>query len=362
MAATESAPWVIAKIDPAADPRWDAYVRAHPRALAWHLAAWNTIFIDEYRWANASLGLWRDGRLAGVLPLVARRGRLSGARLRSLPAAPTAGPIGDDERAEADLLAAAADIARTRGLELSVQSRRQGLETLTAGVRSSDDAPAWIHDVPDDANAWMKSISKRASRGVKRAAKDGVTVRPASGPADVRAFHRLYLEAMRIHHSPPRSLRQVELQEQLMSSDGTFRLFLAERDGEPIAGALWQCFNGTAELLYNGSRRDALDARPNHALYRDIVDVCQELGLTKVDLGYAHPGSPLGEFKAQWGAEPVPGFTYTVGDPGQPASAGGDEATVQRRAVQVEKLLAGAWDRAPLEATAVLGRFVQRWL
>jgi hypothetical protein len=355
----------VVELDPLADPRWDAYVRAHPRAAAYHLGAWAAILRGAYGARPHYLAIEGDGgALRGVLPLTYRRGLLSGRRLRSLPAVPAAGPLGDSRADEARLLAAACALGARIARVLAVNSRAEGLERELPDLGVVPMPPAWVLALPRDAEElrgrWKRSSN--LARSVRRAEAGDLRVREARGEDDLRAFYRLYLETMRKHRSLPRSLRQLSLARRHLQGDGVFRLFLAEREGEraPVSGGVFHCFNGSVELLYNASAERHLELRPNHALYWGVLRWAIERGLDRFDFGFAWPGSPLGAFKAQWGAEPVPEYCY-VSPPGarglpEPPGDGGEDAPGVAR-----RLAGGALARAPLAVTRLLGTAAYRY-
>ena len=60
----------LSHIDPA-DPRWDAYVRAHPRGTLYQLGAWARILGEAYRFTPRYLAAaGAQGEITGVLPLL----------------------------------------------------------------------------------------------------------------------------------------------------------------------------------------------------------------------------------------------------------------------------------------------------
>ena len=84
-------------MDPLTDPRWDAYVRAHPRGdrlpprrMGGDPAAARTASGPDYLALETD-----DGRLTGVLPLLRKKGLISDARMRSIPVFSYGGPLGD---------------------------------------------------------------------------------------------------------------------------------------------------------------------------------------------------------------------------------------------------------------------------
>jgi serine/alanine adding enzyme len=346
---------------PEADPRWDAYVAGHPQATAYHLAAWSPILATTTRARPRHLALEDDGgRLTGVLPLMERRGVMTGTRLRSLPGMPVAGPLADDDSGARRLLAAARDLAAQRDAALAVSSRLAGLDAAVDGIASVAVPPTWLLALPaspDELRARFKRGS-RLARGLRTAESSGLTVREASGDGDLRAFHRLYAATMRRHQVLPRSLRQLRLARRMLGT--IFRLFLVEDAGRPVAGGLFHAFNGTLELLYNASDERALAKRPNHLLYWHASCWAIEHGLRTLDFGYAGKDSSLGAFKAQWGAEPVDEQLYVH----PPAAAGDASAVGGAEAISgpVERLATAVVTNTPVPLLSLAAAIGHRWL
>ena len=102
-------PMSITRMDPG-DRRRDAYVRAHPRATIYQLAAWARILGEATGSSRAtSRSRARTGDLQGVLPLLYKKGLVSDARVRSLPVFPAGGPLADTHEQEIALIQAARD-------------------------------------------------------------------------------------------------------------------------------------------------------------------------------------------------------------------------------------------------------------
>jgi CelD/BcsL family acetyltransferase involved in cellulose biosynthesis len=348
-------PATVAEVDPLADGRWDAYVRAHPRAGAYHLAAWAAILRGAYRARPRYLAATgEDGALRGVLPLTYRRGLMTGRRLRSLPAVPAAGPLGDTRADELALLEAACALGDGDVRVLAVNTRAEGYARELPGLGVIEMPPAWVLELPGDAEElrarWKRSSN--VARSVRKIEAGPLIFREASSEADLRAFYRLYLATMRKHGALPRSLRQLLLARRHLQPSGVFRLFLVEHAGMPVSGGVFHCFGGTVELLYNASDQRTLDLRPNHALYWGVARWAIERGAHAFDFGFAWTDSALGAFKAQWGARPVPEYCYVspAGAAGLPTPPGEEGPPGRLRRVG-----GAALRRAPLALTRAAG-------
>jgi hypothetical protein len=356
----------VTQIDPVADPRWDAYAEAHPGACAYHLGAWATILRKTYGFKPLYRALERpDGSLAGLLPLMHTRGIVTGSRLRSLPVVPPpSGPIADTLE---DLLHVVVEgceaVEQQRASVWNFQSREGGLEEILPGLRVEKHKTSWIAPLPDDPaemRAQYRRSSKNLHRSISKAEKAGLTVREAAGRRDVRAFYAVYLETMRSHRALPRPFRQIALDQSLLGPRGASRVFVVEHEGEVVAGGLFHVFRDTVELLYNGSRRSALDLRPNHALYWHVMQWGIERGLRAFDFGDAPAESSLGRFKAQWGSEPGDEFTYSYTPKSTPTRADAARRAGGQVGGEDDGLVARVWERAPLAATRIAGAIAYR--
>jgi CelD/BcsL family acetyltransferase involved in cellulose biosynthesis len=351
----------VIRIDPE-DARWDAYVRANPRATIYQLGAWARVLSESYRFEPRYLALEGDGgRLQGVLPLLYKKGLVSDARVRSLPVFPAGGPLADTPDQEVALVRAARDSALGDARVLAVISPHDYAAQLPDFI-ADDLPPRWMVGVSDPAalRAGWRKTSNNLFRSLKKADKAGFRIREADGRRDLRRFYRLYLRTMRKHRHLPRSLRQMELARDLLGP-GEFRLFVVERDGAIAAGGVFHAFGGMVELIYNGSDDGLLDLRPNHALYWSVICWAAEQGHETFDFGEAAPTSSLGRFKAQW-AEPVPNHRYTWRAEGTPSRA--DSMAAASYAVEQGGggPLATVWRHAPIQLTRIGAALAYRYL
>jgi serine/alanine adding enzyme len=349
----------VRPIDPLADPRWDRFVESHQRATVYHLGAWAEILSRAYGYEPRYLSLEeRDGAIRGVMPLLAKRGPVSGRRLRSMPVVEIGGPAGESPDCQRTLAAAACELAEAERRTLIFDSFAGGLDRGAAALRTIQRPPVWILPLPEDSEGiatWRSARSKNLKRSIKKAATEEVEVREHNSERDLRRFYRLYLAAMRRHRSLPRRLRQLELSMAMLGERGAFRLFLAERRGRLLAGAVYHTFHGTIELLYNASEPAALPLRPNHALYLRAIEWGVERGYERFDFGFAWPESSLGAFKAQWGAAEVPVHRYVSG-------AAEDGAGPPPAEAGPRKAVDAVWGHAPLALTRLAGVVAYRYL
>lgn len=403
----------VVQVDPQSDPRWAAFVTAHPDGLVYHHpASLRTISSEYHRKPICLLCEDEDGQVRGVLPLLRTRGlpflrggQLTGRRLSSLPRTPVAGPLALDKEATSALLRAAVErVKREQGgavLQLKVWplNSQTGHESIEAA--STPDGLVrvpWrltytleLTGRPEDIRFGNSRNHGRIKWAVNKATRMGVRVRRAETEDDLRAWYSLYLDSMRLHAVPPRPYRFFKASWDFMRPRGLMRLLLAEQvetdqsqsqedeEGQAeevgpkidkmrqpprlgqtphlLAGSIFLMLGRTEFYAFNGSRRDSLSLRPNDAiLWQAIHDACAE-GYRYFDFGeVVEDNHGLAEFKGKWGAEPHRLYRYYY-----PAPKELEPDSFQTRS-RARELVNAAWSRLPLRATALLGDWINSYL
>lgn len=355
-------------VEPATDPRWDAYVEGHPRGIVYQHSSWLRCLRHEYPKAE-QLGVvvtGADGGIAGVLALQWTKGMpigpksVVGRRLASLPRTGVSGPLADDDEAHRLLLGEAIRLAQGESAQLQVKlSDPIGTEGFP-GAALHPWRESYVIDLPGTEEEIRFGNSRNHARirwAVNKARKAGVTVRPAVSEADIRAWYPLYLEALRIHAVPPRSLRLFLGLWKELAPHGRMTLLLAEdAAGALLAGSVVLELGETAFYAFNGIRRSALTYRPNEVLQWEAIHAAVRAGRTRYDLGEVverHVG--LADFKRKWGASPQRLQRLYHPAPSAPPDPGDAPGRV-RHGVEA------AWSRLPLRATSALGDLAYRYL
>jgi CelD/BcsL family acetyltransferase involved in cellulose biosynthesis len=309
-----------------------------------------------------------DGALTGFLPVMAVRSPLTGRRVVSLPFSDCCPPLVTSDAAANGLVDQALALAHAehaRYLEL-----RSGplapLEARTELARA-DLYSRWVVPLERNAQAVWGRVKSPAQRQVKKARKEGVSVRVGERLADMEAYHHLHLlTRSRKHGMPTQPLRFFrDLWETFGAPDsvageggaagGQVRLLLAEHEGNIIAGMILLVSGATVRYAYGASDERYLRLGPNNALMWEAISWASEQGYTRFDMGRtAHDNPGLVSYKRNWGAqeEPLPYFYH----PQVAGLASTSEESWKYR------LLTGCWRRLPLAVSEALGGALYRHL
>jgi lipid II:glycine glycyltransferase (peptidoglycan interpeptide bridge formation enzyme) len=290
------------------------------------------------------------------------RGLLSGRRLNSLPLEGVAGPLGNTEDDERALIEAALELVQERrAARLDFRSATPGYDQQVRDIAPCSQDPFWVVALPFDPAALRSSFGKDVRRQLRRAEDAGLEAREATSTRDLRRFYRLYLKTMRKHVAAPRSYRQLELSRCLLQSVGVFRLFVVERGGALLAGAIYHAFGETLEGAYGASDPRYLNLHPNHLLEWYVSRWAIEHGFRRLDLGGARTES-LARFKRHWGAEPVEVFRYRYA--ARPRAEAIEALNRIQRGAQSRRrgAVGRAWAALPIRVTGLAGAVAHRYL
>jgi hypothetical protein len=362
----------VIEIDPQTDARWDSFVSAHPDGLVYHTAAYLQALFQEY--ANKPVCLACEdtaGNFLGILPLFHTRGlpfrlggQLLGRRLSSLPRTPVAGPLSLDVKTTNALLQAAVDRAgREHGTALQIKPPRSLDCEHVDGLVCQTWRKTYVLELPGKPEQLHFGNSRNHSRikqRVNKALRAGVKIRQAETEAELRAWYRVYLEAMRWHVVPPRPYRFFRALWECLGPN-RIRLLLAymDMDGEKklLAGSIFLMFGRSVFYAFNGRRREDLSMQPNYAiLWHAIRDACKE-GFRFFDLGEVTiENSGLAEFKGKWAGSPTWLVRYYYPTP---PKTNGLEHHLES---MTHRYLNSAWRYLPMNLTMLLGKLVYRFL
>lgn len=297
-------------VEPWSDARWDAYVASHPRSTVYHTSAWIRVVCEIGQYPSLCLLHERDGRVTGILPLVAVDSRLTGKRISTLPFSDACFALADDQETARHLVDEARAVrARRRAAFYEMRGAsalRDGDEYPPDGFARSAHFSNYLIPLAGDADAVRKTFSRTAVRQtISKGERLGVTVR-AGDARDLDAFYALYAKNRRRHGIPPqpRSLFANILER--MTGAPRAILYLAEHESKPLAGLIVIRFNGVTYAKYEGVDETRRDLVPLYPLFWKTIEDAVQAGDRFYDFGRTAGDNPgLNEFKLRWGTMQV---------------------------------------------------------
>ncbi|WP_300156349.1 GNAT family N-acetyltransferase [Solidesulfovibrio sp.] len=335
-------------VDDAKREAWDAFVAGHPKATPFHRWAWMDAIRRAYGFAPTPLAAWRDGQVAGVLPLV--RMRLPGLRgwLVSLPYCDCCGPLAEDAATRQALVDQALEQTRRQGaagLELR-QSRPEAGECAKVLIRMA---------LPQGAQQLMASFRSKLRSQINKPKRDGLTA-ATGGMELLSVFYRVFSRNMRDLGSPVHSLDWFKAV--LRGFEDLARVtVVAMSDGTPAAAAIWMVQGRTAFEPWASSLREHNRANPNMLLYWSMLSQAAAAGAEEFDMGRCTPGVGTHRFKLQWGGREL-GLAWE-----RFAPSGRRWPPAAKRSPGVSRrALAVCWSRLPLAVANTLGPALRRYI
>jgi FemAB-related protein (PEP-CTERM system-associated) len=318
---------------------WNAFVEGAAHGSTFHRWEWRGVYRDSYGHATPYLEARRAGQLVGVLPLVRVRSLVFGHYLVSSPFVSYGGPLGDAE-AQRALCAHAAGIAN--GAKLVELRARQPIDTDLALVSRKITV---LRDlVPGDYDATFKDFDSKLRSQVRRAEREGVTVR--FGRDQVAAFHRVFAEHMRDLGSPAHGQAFFERLADALGDRAW--IGVAYLGDVPIAGGFAIENGGEVEISWASALRRYAKIAPNMALYGAFIRRACERGFAVFNFGRCTPESGTHKFKRQWGSRDEPLAWYQHSPSGEPSAPPNPDQGAFALAVSV-------WQRLPIAVAGPLG-------
>ncbi len=297
---------------------WDDFAGSHPQGNLLQSWAWGELK-GRFGWRPTRVAVSEDGRIVAAAQMMARR--LPYRCLAYVPRGPLFAQ--ENEAANRALLDALHRAARRQGaLALKVEPYTPDAPEaaqwwLQRGFRSSAQTiqprRTVVIDLRPDEEAILAQMKPKWRYNVRLAARKDVAVRQG-GPADLPAFYALMEETGQRDGFAAHIPAYYEAAFQLFQSGGRVALFLAEFEGQPLAGLMAFAFGREAIYMYGASSDRERSRMPNHLLQWEAMRWAKARGCERYDLwGIADidPQSPsaglagVERFKAGFGGQNV---------------------------------------------------------
>jgi CelD/BcsL family acetyltransferase involved in cellulose biosynthesis len=308
------------------DPRWADFVATHPAATPFHHPDWTRLVAGCYGFRAFALAVSDvTGGIRAGLPVVEVRHLRGGPRWVSLPYTDYCPLLASKGEQEDQLLAALRRSSRAAGVR-RVEIRGPIADGAAAGPSALRHVLALAHNPADVYAGFHRS---QVQRNIRRAEREGLTVRLGTSPHDlVDTFYRLHLRTRRRQGVPVQPRRFFRLLWDNTIATGLGSVLIVEAAGQPIAAAVFLTWNETVIYKFGASDESSWSLRPNHLLFWHAIRAACEQGYRWFDFGRTDIGQEgLRNFKLSWGAVEEPLFYGTVGGTPEPAPSAEGMAT-----------------------------------
>ncbi len=305
-------------VDPRTCPDWDAFVESHADATVFHTSGWARVVLDTYKY-RPLYHVRRDGAgaIRDAVALMQVDGRLTKRRLVGLPFSDVCPPLLEATAESAGLVSALKSAAAEANAS-HVELRGPAVFPLDSSGFSGGQA-FYQHIIPIAASAeeTAKGFHSSARRAIRKAEREGLSVREANGLDDMREFYRLTVLTRKKHGLLPQPWRFFANIHKHMIETGAGHLLLADFEGRPIAGDLLLRFRDQMVYKFNASDPQFLHLRPNNILLWQAIQLSASLGCRSLDLGRCDMDNEgLRRFKLLWGSDEQTLRYYTHTLPG----------------------------------------------
>lgn len=320
--------------------------------------AWLELIGSLYNYRIVHLVSQPDGgQLRGYLPVAVIRTALTGTRVVGLPFTDHAPLLAEDAAATHDLVDQAIHLARLEGARY-LELRTGPDETLAAreDLSKSDLYVRYVLPLDRNPDRLFAGARPRMRSQVRKAERDGVTVRWGLERRDVDTFYQLHLQTRSGKHGMPAQPRRyfTGLWDAFAAS-GHVRLALAEYKGRCIAAVILLIAGGTVSSSYVATDQRYLDLNATRAAEWAAIEWACTNGYQLWDFGRtARASEGLKQYKRAWGATELdlPYFYY-------PKVAGLASTSESSRTYS---LLTAYWRKLPLSVAEPLGARLYRHL
>lgn len=180
-------------IENPAQELWDSYVQRNDMATIFHTTAWKNVIQKSFGHTPLYAAVFRDGEIAGILPLFKIASIFTGKRLVSLPYSSIGGPLAESDTEKELLIEYAEERRASLNCAYMELRTRDGINSHRFSVEErSTYLNSWV-ELDNDSDRMWRRISEHGRTPVRKAEKSGLTVREADSEEDMKSFYRLNL-------------------------------------------------------------------------------------------------------------------------------------------------------------------------
>jgi len=345
---TAAAGICVRELEPAAAPRWDAFVADCPEATFFHKAGWKRVIEEGLGHRTYFLYAERpDGRIDGILPLAFIRSRLFGRSLTSTAFCVYGGPVASTAAAERALTSKAIEIGNR--LDVGYIEYRSRKPIQTDGWKQKPPLYATFRKALDpDPERNFLAIPRKQRAMVRKGISAGLV---SQVDTEIDRLHAVYAESVRNLGTPVFPRRYFAMLMREFAADAQVLTILHQ--GRAIGSVMSFFFRDEVLPYYGGGTAAARDAAANDFMYWEVMRRAVERGYRLFDFGRSKIGTGAFRFKTHWGFDPEPlDYQYYL-------VRSREMPDVNPLNPKYQRLIA-AWKRLPLPVANFVGPWIAR--
>ena len=290
-------------IDPIEFPAWDTLLLRNGNNEFFHTSAWARVLRESYGFRPIYFIQQIQDEIDLLMPFVEINSPWTGKRGVSLP-------FSDQCRAFArqkELIPAAVervtDHARIAGWKYA--EWRDSLFPREIAVEHNS---FFVHeiDLTKSEAAIYSSLKDSNRRCIRRALKEGVSIRICHSLDSVQSFYRLNCITRKRHGLPPQPYVFFRNVFEFLIDNGYGAVVIAVHSGRVVAAAMFFFFGSSALYKYGASDLRFQGLRPNNLLFWEAIRWLKASGRSTLNLGRTELDNPgLLQYKRLWGAAEV---------------------------------------------------------
>jgi CelD/BcsL family acetyltransferase involved in cellulose biosynthesis len=301
------------QLEPLTLSQWDDFLEHCPGALLFHTSAWLKLLAWIYQIEWQPLGVWLQGHLIGLFPLLTRKlgpFRLAGSPLmQAIASTPFMGPLIETAYLPSFIAVLISYSRRWKfdHVEISLPILLPEAPVASESGFSTETCRALV--VPLERRTtdqiWQ-GLTNACRRAVRKAERGGVMIEDARDIGFLDEYYRMCQQVYRGSGRLPHLSKEFyAMAWDILARQGRIKALLAVHADQIIAGGIFLLFRRTAYYLSGASYDDTLHLRPNNLIQWKFIEWAASNGYQAYDMGGAVVPD-ITHFKLSFGAQFAP--------------------------------------------------------
>jgi len=275
---------------------WDQYLLNHSEGNFYQRYDWKGINSRNFGHDCYFMGAEKDGQLVGLFPMIYIQSRIFGKILSSMPFVNYGGLCSDNNEITEALLKEAKTLTTKCDADfLEIRS----LKSLSESMPDATHKISMTLDLDADADKIWNGFKSKHRTNIRRVYKNGITVKQGRHNL-LDIFYKLISQSWRGLGTP--IYKKSYFKDILDTFPNETKIFVAYKDGTPIATAFNGYYKGVVEGMWAGALPKYRKHQPNYVLYWEMIKDACENNFEHFHLGRSTVDTGAEAFKKKWNA------------------------------------------------------------